>query len=228
MRPLRPDTKLLTLSASRNDATNHELKRLTWFRSFFYPQRFSEEIFLTYPSNGQPEPGEVAVISIEVAREEEVRKLSSKLLAIMADTNSQVYRENVAKFGIPEEYVREAFSEESLLSARTAGNIFYIASEDDDILGFGQIVPRSKESVELDRIIIFPESTRRGIGTKLLHEIERDQKNMGITKIIVRTGKEELHARSFYEKNFFKETNEIEIDAPWGGELTLVQYELEL
>jgi N-acetylglutamate synthase-like GNAT family acetyltransferase len=169
-----------------------------------------------------------ALIDIRVAQEEEIRRLSEKLLAMLADKDSEVYRENVAKFGIPDDYVREAFSEKSLLNAAAAGGAFYVALDDGEILGFGQIVPCSKESVELDRIIIFPESTRRGIGTRLLHEIAREEKTAGIRKIIVRTGKEEAHARSFYEKKGFKETNQIDIDAPWGGKLSLVQYELPL
>jgi len=37
------------------------------------------------------------------------------------DKNSQVYQENVAKFGIPEEYVRKAFAEETLVKAVAAG-----------------------------------------------------------------------------------------------------------
>ena len=168
------------------------------------------------------------LISVKVAQEEEIRRLSNKLLTIVAHKDGQMYRENVAKFGIPDEYVRESFSLTSLLAALTAGGRFYIVSREDDIIGFGQIMPRSKKLVELDRIIIFPGNTKRGIGTKLLHHIAREQKTAGIRKIIVRTGTEETNARLFYEKNGFKKTKEVDVDAPWGRKISLVQYELEL
>ena len=57
------------------------------------------------------------MITVSEATESGVRALSRKLLKLLEDKNSQIYQDNVAKFGIPKEYVKKAFSEKTLLEA---------------------------------------------------------------------------------------------------------------
>lgn len=167
------------------------------------------------------------MITIRKADHEDIQNLSEKLLALLEDKNSQVYQDNVAKFGIPEDYVKKAFAKETLLKAAEAGKaIFYLAFKDDEIVGFAQTIQQDATTVELDRIIVFPQHAGKGIGTQLLDEVIKDQKQNGITRIIVNAGKEEDHARRFYEKNGFKQITEMTIDAPWGKKLTLITYQL--
>jgi N-acetylglutamate synthase-like GNAT family acetyltransferase len=166
---------------------------------------------------------------IRKANQKDIRILSKKLLALLEDKNSKVYQDNVAKFGIPEEYVKKAFVEETLLKVATTGKAtFYLALENNEITGFAQTIQRNANTAELDHIIIFPEHTRKGIGTQLLHQALLDQKQKRINNIIVNTGKEESQARRFYEKNGFKQIKEATIKAPWGKKLTLVTYQLSL
>lgn len=163
--------------------------------------------------------------TIRRATQKDIQALSKKLLTILKDKEGQFYQENVAKFGIPDEYVKRVFAEETLLKAFTTGRaIFYLVIEDDEIIGFAQTIQRDAHSAELDRIAIFPRYTGRGIGTKLLNQVLIDQKQRGINKIIVNTGKDEAHARRFYEKNGFKRIKEATIESPWGKKLTLVTY----
>jgi len=165
--------------------------------------------------------------TIRKADQKDIRVLSKKLLTLLENKNSQVYQDNVAKFGIPEYYVKRAFAEETLLQALTTGKAtFYLALEDDEITGFAQTIQQNASVVELDRIIILPEHTRKGLGTQLLNQVIIDQEQKGIDNIIVNTGKEEIQARRFYEKNGFKQIKETTIDAPWGKKLTLVSYHL--
>jgi N-acetylglutamate synthase-like GNAT family acetyltransferase len=167
--------------------------------------------------------------TIRKATQKDVRLLSRRLLTLLEDKNSQVYQENVAKFGIPEEYVKKAFAEETLLKAAATGKAtFYLALENNEIVGFAQTIQQDVNTAELDRIIIFPQHTRKGIGTKLLHQVLIDQEQKGINTIIVNTGREETPARRFYEKNGFKQIKEATIEAPWGKKLTLVTYQLHL
>lgn len=167
------------------------------------------------------------MITIRKADQKDIRVLSKKLLTLLENKNSQVYQDNVAKFGIPEDYVKKAFAEETLLQAVTAGKAtFYLTLENNEITGFAQIIQHDANTVELDRIIILPEHTRKGLGTQLLNQIIMDQKQKGIDNIIVKTGKEENQARRFYEKNGFKQTKETTIDTPWGKKLTLITYSL--
>jgi len=62
----------------------------------------------------------------------------------------------------------------------------------------------------------------------LLTKIIKDQQQKGTKTIRVNTGKDENHARQFYEKNGFNLTKETNIETPWGTKLTLVTYELKL
>jgi N-acetylglutamate synthase-like GNAT family acetyltransferase len=164
---------------------------------------------------------------IKRARQKDIQVLSEKLLSLLEDKNSQIYQDNVAKFGIPEEYVKKAFAEKTLLKAATTGKAtFYLALENNEIIGFAQTIQKNANTTELDRIIIFPQHTRKGIGTQLLRKIITDQKQKEVENIIVSTGKEERQARQFYEKNGFKQIKEVTIESPWGKELTLVIYQL--
>ena len=163
------------------------------------------------------------------ATKKDIQVLSRKLLMLLEDKNSQIFRENVARFGIPEEYARTAFAEETLLRAAAEGEAtFYLALENDEIIGFAQTVQKDANTSELDRIIVFPRYTRRGIGTQLLKQAIADQEQKGINNIIVNTGKEEIQARGFYEKNGFKQIKEAMVEAPWGKKLILVTYQLRL
>jgi GNAT superfamily N-acetyltransferase len=166
------------------------------------------------------------MVVVKTASIEDLQVLSKKLLALIRDKSGQTYQENVAKFGIPEDYVERAFSEENIL--RTANEIkatFYLAMENGEIVGFAQMNPEDQKKAELDRIIVFPDYARRGIGTLLLNEVMKDQKRRGVNTLVVNAGREETHARRFYEKNQFKQVREVTVDAPWGNKLPLVTYE---
>ena len=167
--------------------------------------------------------------TIRIATKEEIRSLSRKLLRLLENREGQIYQENVAKFGIPDEYVKKTFSEEEMLeAATTAQAVFYLALEGREIVGFAEAVKQDENTVELDRIIVFPESTRKGIGTELLEKAIIDQKQRGCTIMVVRAGKEETHARKFYEKNGFEQQSEAEVETPWGRKVSLVTYKLDL
>ena len=72
------------------------------------------------------------MVKIFDANDEILRELSRILLKILEDKNGEIYQENVAKFGIPEEYARKAFFEENLLKLQNSGKVkFYLAMGDD-------------------------------------------------------------------------------------------------
>jgi GNAT superfamily N-acetyltransferase len=169
------------------------------------------------------------MITINKASRHGIRALSRKLLKLLEDKNGQLYQDNVARFGISEEYVRKVFSEEALLEAVASGkSTFYLALENRcKILGFAQTVQKDAEIAGLDRIFVLPEHVRQGIGTLSLNKVIRDEKCKGIKNIVLSAGKEEIHARRFFEKNGFKPVKEAVAEAPW-GKITLVTYQLQL
>ncbi len=170
------------------------------------------------------------VITINKASRHGVSALSKKLLKLLGEKNGQVYKDNVAKFGIPDEYVKKAFSEATLLQATDSGrSTIYLALQNRcTIAGFAQINHGDNETTELDRIVVFPEFMRQGIGTRFLDRIIRDESLKGTRTIIANAGKDEIHAKRFYEKNSFIRTKEVTMDTPWGGRISLVTYQLKL
>ena len=169
-------------------------------------------------------------ITINKASQEDIRTLSRKLTELLKDKNSQIYQDNVAKFGIPEEYVSKVFSENTMLEAAISGKAdFYLALMNGcEILGFAQVIQKNESLVELDRIVVFPEHARKGVGTCLLRKVLAELQKKRIRTLVVNAGKEEIHAKRFYEKNGFKPAGETTIDTPWGHKLTLVTYKLEI
>ncbi|MGQ9538502.1 MAG: GNAT family N-acetyltransferase [Candidatus Bathycorpusculaceae bacterium] len=169
------------------------------------------------------------MVVIRKARNEDIEALSRKLLSILENRNSQVYVDNVVKFGIPDEYVEKAFAEETLQRAvEKGGATFYLALENNDIIGFAQVIQHNVKTAELDRIVIFPPYERKGIGTQLLRYALFDMEQKGISHVFANAGKEEKHARRFYEKNGFKLVKEARVDTPWGKKLDIATYQLRL
>lgn len=166
------------------------------------------------------------MVVIKKANSEDIKTLSRKLLSLLEDKKSKIYLDNVVKFGIPDEYVKKAFTEEKLQKATAEGKAtFYLAFENDDIIGFAQTIQQDASTAELDRIIIFPPHERKGIGTQLLQYALFDLEQRGVKSVFVNTGKEETHARRFYEKNGFKLIKETIIEAPWGRKLNITTYQ---
>jgi len=167
--------------------------------------------------------------TIRRATVEDAKRLNELMLIGLEDKASDVYRENIDRFGVPEEYVRQVFSFEVLKKAvKDTNQLFLVAVEDQTLMGFAQTIRQSKETAELDRIFLLPEYTGRGIGTQLLNTTLDVLKKEGISRLTVRAGKDETLARRFYEKNGFELVQETTIQAPWGRDLSLAIYELRI
>jgi len=169
-------------------------------------------------------------ITVHKATEKDIKALSEKLCKLLEDKTGKLYQDSVMKFGIPDEHVKKTFSEEALLRAvQLKKATFYLARKNrSSILGFAQIIEQDSISVELDRIVVFPEYERKGIGTKLLKRAVADQKKRKTKTIVVMTGRDENHARAFYEKNGFKQVKEEMLEFPWGKKIPIVVYHFEL
>lgn len=168
-------------------------------------------------------------LGIEKATVEHAKQLHAMVMAGLADRTSEVYRANVERFGIPEEYVRQAFSIEALtVAVKDKKQLFLVAVEGGKLIGFAQTIRDDKKAAELDRIFLIPECTGRGIGTRLLNKTLDVLRSEGTRRLTVKAGKDETLARRFYEKNGFKLVQEISVQAPWGRELGLAIYELQV
>jgi len=168
-------------------------------------------------------------IRMKRATVEDAKQLHIIMLASLEDKTSETYKANIERFGIPEEYVRQAFSLEALTKAvKDKKQLFLVAIENRKLIGFAQTIRKDKKVAELDRIFVVPEKTGKGIGTKLLNKTVNMLRKENFSKLIVKAGKDETLARKFYEKNGFTLVEETTIQAPWGAELNLAIYELEI
>jgi ribosomal protein S18 acetylase RimI-like enzyme len=169
-------------------------------------------------------------ITVRKATKNGIKVLTRKIEKLLEDENGKFYQDNIVKFGIPREYVEKVFSEEVLAGASQSGKAtFYLVLDNRrEILGFAQIIGHDSAIVELDRVVVFPGYERMGIGTKLLRRAVADQKKKRMESIIVSAGRDEVHARAFYEKNGFKKMKEKMVKAPWGKEIPLVVYRFQL
>lgn len=168
------------------------------------------------------------MITIRKASKKDIPILSRKILDLLEDKNNQIYQENVARFGVPEEYVRKAFAEETLLKAAAENAVFHVAIQNSEIIGFAQTIQEDSDTAVLDRIIVLPRYAGRGIGTRLLKQAIAEQELKGTKNVIANAGKREAPARRFYEKNGFRLQKETTIEAPWGNKLELAIYRLQL
>lgn len=86
-----------------------------------------------------------------------------------------------------------------------ARNQVFVAAEGGRILGFATIVPHEGDDAELDGIFVEPSAWRRGIGTALLRQIEREARAWGANRLHVTAG---ANAEGFYAANGFTRTGE--------------------
>jgi len=159
----------------------------------------------------------------------DAKQLHKMMFSVLGDKASEGYKANIERFGIPEEYVRRAFSVEALTRAvKDENQLFFVAVENRRLIGFAQTIRKDKKRAELDRIFLVPEKTGRGIGTQLLIKTVDALRREDFRKLTIKAGKDETLARRFYEKNGFKLVEEASVQAPWGRQLNLAIYELKV
>jgi ribosomal protein S18 acetylase RimI-like enzyme len=128
------------------------------------------------------------------------------------------------KLSIPEsvraEFVSQAYSADSL-RRRMESNVFLVATEGGEILGFVDFGSLSETEVELAAIYILPGMQGQGIGARLL------ETGIGAftprTRFVLRVEQDNMQARRLYEAHGFRRTGE-HTDAFYGH----VVHEIEM
>lgn len=81
-----------------------------------------------------------------------------------------------------------------------ARNEVFVAEEDGEVLGFAAIVAHEGNDAELEGIFVEPAAWRRGIGTLLLRQIEREAHAWQASRLHVIANR---HVADFYTANGF-------------------------
>jgi len=119
---------------------------------------------------------------------------------------AQNTRENMGKF------LAEEFSTEALvLEVLDAENIFFMAFEEDKLLGYvkmrqsaPQSEPADADAIEIARIYVDATLIRKGIGSILMNEAERIAKNMNKNMIWLGVWEHNQRAIDFYKARGFE------------------------
>lgn len=71
-------------------------------------------------------------------------------------------------------------------------NEFYVATEGEIIVGFGVL---NRETREIEAVYVSPEAKGRGVGLKLLHQLEEEGRSLGLEALRLNAS---LNAVGFY------------------------------
>lgn len=149
--------------------------------------------------NEKANPGRV---EIRDAQSEDLRAVQR----VARTTWDHTYRDSIPE-RVREEFVSRAYSTESL-RLRMRSNVFLVALQDSDMVGFADFRPFSRTEVELAAIYVLPEMQVQGIGGRLLAAgLARFAAG---TRFVLRVERDNAPALRFYEARGFRSTGEFE------------------
>ena len=120
-------------------------------------------------------------------------------------TWEHTYRDSIPE-RVREEFVGHAYSADSL-QKRMRSNVFLVALQDGNVVGFADFRPLSQTEVELVAIYVLPEMQSRGIGGHLLAAgIARFAAG---TRFVLRVERDNAPALRFYEAHGFQRAGEF-------------------
>ncbi len=77
-----------------------------------------------------------------------------------------------------------------------------VAYENENPVGCGAIRFFDEDSMEIKRMFVKPEHRKKGIGSKILSELENWTKELGKNSTVLETGKRQEEAVNLYEKTY--------------------------
>jgi ribosomal protein S18 acetylase RimI-like enzyme len=125
-------------------------------------------------------------------------------------------------------FLRGAYSDESLKTViASARHWFYVALDQDEVVGFAHFLRRTRHEAELARLYVLPSYQRQGIGTQLLQHGLAALEKSGFRTCYVAVYVNNAGARAFYERHDF--VHHRDLGQQLGDQLLhLVQYRLTL
>lgn len=137
-------------------------------------------------------------VEVREAGVDDIRKIQN----VARTTWDHTYRESIPE-SVRDEFVSQAYSEDSLRQ-RMKSNVFLVAAEGEEILGFADFRPLSDTETGLAAIYVLPEMQGRGIGTLLLETgVGRFPPD---TEFVLRVERDNAQAQRFYEDHGFRRT----------------------
>jgi putative acetyltransferase len=127
------------------------------------------------------------MLNIRRARQDDCESITSVHVAAVKGIRTALYKpEEIQSWAIPKK--PESY-EESIRSRE-----FFVAEEDDVIVGFGVL---NQESAEVEAVYVSPRAGRRGIGLEILRKLEERARALELPVLRLKAS---LNAVPFYEK----------------------------
>jgi len=82
-----------------------------------------------------------------------------------------------------------------------------VAFEDKEAVGCGAFKEYAPRAVEVKRMFVIPARRKRGIAAMVLKELEAWAQELGVSRVILETGKRQPEAINLYEKNGYRVTD---------------------
>lgn len=124
-------------------------------------------------------------------------------MALFYDTVHQVnirdYSQEQVAAWAPAEMDRDTWTK------RLSQAFTYIAEEDGKIAGFGEL----EANGHIDRFYCHKDFQRKGVGTKLLVQIEQQARSLGLSKLVTEAS---ITAKPFFEANGFFVVRQQEVE----------------
>lgn len=129
----------------------------------------------------------------------------SAVQRVAQTTWDHTYRDSIPEH-VREEFVDRAYSADSLRQ-RIGSNLFLVALQEGNIVGFADFRPLSRTEVDLAAIYVLPEMQAQGVGGRILAAgISRFAAG---TRFILRVERDNAAAIGFYETHGFRTTGEF-------------------
>jgi ribosomal protein S18 acetylase RimI-like enzyme len=107
------------------------------------------------------------------------------------------------------------------------GSWFFVAVEENDVIGFAQFIVQENGDGQLTRIYVQPKMQRQGIGKEMLKEGLSLIETQGIQRVLVHVEKENQIGIQFYRKRGFDYERKFSVDL-LGETLVLCEYVITL
>lgn len=127
-----------------------------------------------------------------------------KILFVINKSNSEAYKKI-----IPPEYFKEPVLTLDELLEDFKSMTFYTHKLEDKVVGTAALKAESDEVGSIGWVYVLPEHQRKGVGTSLLTNIEKEAIRMKLKKLRVLANENAYWARNFYIKLGYKMINKI-------------------
>lgn len=146
-------------------------------------------------------------LSIRIATTDDIPLIQKLSLEIWPQTYSSIISREQTDY-----MLEMMYSNESLISQINKGTQFIIINEKYIPLGFASYKMIGDNIYKLDKIYLLQSQQRKGIGKFVMNHIIEEIKNKGAASLQLQVNRNNINAKSFYEKIGFQVIKEADFE----------------